>query len=75
MQSRNSLQLEFLEQCMLGDELKVRNMLNSHMVDTSYHHPVNGCCRSRLLCHHEEAANVFEDFVPSSALFLKAVWF
>uniref|UniRef100_A0A0K0CVG7 ANK_REP_REGION domain-containing protein n=1 Tax=Angiostrongylus cantonensis TaxID=6313 RepID=A0A0K0CVG7_ANGCA len=42
MQSRNEVQLEFLEQCMVGDECKVTNMLNANIVDTTYHHPING---------------------------------
>ncbi|EYC02538.1 hypothetical protein Y032_0099g3170 [Ancylostoma ceylanicum] len=42
MQSRDALQLDFLEQCTIGDEQKVRNMLNTHMVDVTYQHLING---------------------------------
>ncbi|KAK6759136.1 hypothetical protein RB195_016386 [Necator americanus] len=42
MQSRGDLQLDFLEQCAIGDEQKVRNMLNAHLVDVNYQHPING---------------------------------
>ncbi|KAJ1345937.1 hypothetical protein KIN20_000579 [Parelaphostrongylus tenuis] len=42
MQLRNEIQLDFLEQCMIGDEFKVLNMLNAKIVDNTYHHPING---------------------------------
>uniref|UniRef100_A0A1I7X0Q8 ANK_REP_REGION domain-containing protein n=1 Tax=Heterorhabditis bacteriophora TaxID=37862 RepID=A0A1I7X0Q8_HETBA len=42
MQSYGSMQLDFLEQCMIGDEWKVKAMLRNNNVDISYHHPMNG---------------------------------
>ncbi|KJH51557.1 ankyrin repeat protein [Dictyocaulus viviparus] len=42
MHSHNEVQLDFLEQCMIGDEYKVISMLNANIVNTTYRHPING---------------------------------
>nr|CDJ95872.1 Ankyrin domain containing protein [Haemonchus contortus] len=42
VKSRNDIQLEFLEYCLVGDVSKVREMLDTNKVDPKYRHPVNG---------------------------------